>query len=86
MRATKLARVLELADFMTAVGRVPTKLSFLQTALQLSVFLLAVTIVESLTALLRWTSVVLLLRLLLALGIVDTSGKFTVHVCRLHNT
>jgi hypothetical protein len=29
---------------------------------------------------------VLLLRLLLALGIVDTSGKFTVHVCRLQNT
>jgi hypothetical protein len=45
-------------------------------------FLLAIAVVGSLTALLRRTSVVLLLRLLLASGIVDTSGKFTVHVCR----
>jgi hypothetical protein len=49
-------------------------------------FFLAIAVIGSLTALLRWTSVVLLLQLLLALGIVDTSGKFTVHVCRLQNT
>jgi hypothetical protein len=86
MRGTKLARVLELADFMTAVGRVPTKLSSLRIALPLRFFSLAIAVIGSLMALLCWTSVVLLLQLLLALGIVDTSGKFTVHVCRLQNT